>query len=127
MNIGTKKYIFSCPLCNSSYEIGLFRIEYLPEYSVLQCDSCAEQIAVKKHPNKGISFFKKIKIEYKLNSCSCNGRYKFKAPLRCPVCKNKVDIEEIKRQVKWWGTPNGRPGVCMKDCTIIDKSVDADF
>jgi hypothetical protein len=51
----------------------------------------------------------------RLVPCHCGGKFSVKALHRCPVCNAEIAMDEIKRQINWWGWRGGRPGVIMRD------------
>jgi hypothetical protein len=48
--------------------------------------------------NQGLSA-----IEKALKPCECGGKFKYKAPHRCPKCNCEIKLTEIAKQIKWSG------------------------
>ncbi len=118
--MGVGKNQFFCHECESSYPIEIYRIEYTDECFVLNCNQCALTLVIigddwdaKLDPNKSKKIGFEKYTEESLKPCRCGGVYRFSAPHRCPVCLSAVSIEVIKKQIDWWGTEDGIPGVVM--------------
>jgi hypothetical protein len=105
-------------------------------YAELHCEKCptvmlvdtysevADQVGAeiygKSGPKSKKEAFSKLeslflRLAELIGQCHCGGTFSYHAPYRCPVCGNGITLEEIKQQINWWGSPDGRPGVVMTD------------
>jgi len=93
----------NCPKCNQTFRVKQ-KYPYHQGFGnvgFLYCDSCPTLVVFSSfdpsytdmvgqvHPCM-LSSFKKRRVERKLNSCSCGGRFRFKAVPRCPLCKEPI-------------------------------------
>ena len=125
-----KKHKFTCPSCSKTYEIKTYNTG-TNDVMELFCDYCGATLNLDLYDRRVLELDKKYReyskeyfaeIESILNPCECGGRFRFDAPPRCKFCRAVVDLEEIKRQINWWGSKDGRPGLIMSRSAPASKA-----
>jgi hypothetical protein len=130
-----KRHPFKCPNCSSNYDIWTYHIGF-SDVNEHRCDGCPTVMMVDIYspvalqvrreifgeggPKNKDEAFSKLdealsRLSERVGPCHCGGKFSHKALHRCPQCNAEITMDEIKRQIKWWGSADGRPGVVTKD------------
>lgn len=122
------EFKFECPNCSSNICLEIYSLG-MADGLELRCDRCARTLLLSVY-SKYLDFFYasygghicdefKRNLENRLEPCSCGGVFRVDAPYRCPRCEAEIPLEEIKRQIRWWGSKDGRPGVVLNG--LVDE------
>jgi len=107
---------FTCPVCDEEYIIQIYS-GGMGDADPMWCVDCSATVIFDVHD---------VLLGRKKNLvCECGGKLSRIAPLRCPKCNSIVDISEIKKQINWWGSEDGRPGVIMGKQLDPKKHIDS--
>lgn len=130
---------FTCPHCRATYTLHTYSIG-MSELIEMRCSSCPAVVGVNVYSAGPLhpwhlriltsmpfvfllpllqfmgfklnpytdSFYKRL--SRKLSPCECGGTFRHDVPHRCPHCLKALPMNEIKRQINWWGTADGVPG-----------------
>ena len=114
---------FRCPHCGDRYRITTFHLGY-SQVVDMRCNRCSATVLVDIYSRHASRLHRENGGNYTpgyfraltecLAPCACGGRFVYDAPFRCRRCNAEVSLAEIKRQINWWGSPDGRPGILMK-------------
>lgn len=99
------KYSIACPACAGTFGIWTYSIGMadITEYRCERCPNTATFIAPYDRPLSRVV----------LPSCRCGGQFRQESLHRCPLCNAELTIDQIKAQINWWGSEDGRPGVSI--------------
>jgi len=122
-----KKFHFICPSCNRRYFINIYSGDFADLYE-MRCTKCSRTLLINQASDDfskvfgrfGKNYTKEFDTELSQNltECPCGGRFSAYASYRCPHCNFSIHIDEIKKQIKWWGSDDGIPGVIMGERMI---------
>ncbi|GMR07423.1 MAG: hypothetical protein BMS9Abin26_0426 [Gammaproteobacteria bacterium] len=99
-----KPFDFKCPSCERKHIIQIYS-GGMSDADSMRCTNCDATVIFDLYD---VALGGKKKLV-----CECGGKLSRIAPLRCPKCNNIVDISAIKKQINWWGSKEGSPGVIM--------------
>ena len=102
-----------CPGCERHFSVWTFSLG-MSDLAQFQCTGCPIVLATE------LPYDRRIGEIYDRLSCECGGEFRRHAPFRCPRCNAPFSMEQLKAQIKWRGTSDGRPGVCITKC--IDEN-----
>ncbi len=116
------KFAFTCPSCNKRYPIIIYNADFADLYE-MRCSKCARTLLLNMAQNCFSRVFTQCGqifnehfdtlLAQAIKKCICGGEFSAYAPYRCPICNETVSMDEIKRQIRWWGSKEGMPGVIM--------------
>lgn len=84
-----------CSNCGGTYEARIFSVG-MSDAEVWRCESCGSTAF--------FNLYDSMLGKQRKYVCPCGGKLTEEARCRCPNCNKEVDMEDIKKQVKWWGT-----------------------
>lgn len=137
-----RRHHFICQSCSSNYDIWTYNIGMSDVDAEFCCEKCPTVMIVDVYSpvsfqvrkaifgetgpkNKEEAFSKqeayRLRLSQLVGPCHCGGNFSHKTLHRCPVCGNGITMDEIKRQINWWGSSDGRPGVVITDCMDQDR------
>ena len=98
-----------CPSCEQQFRIWTFSIG-MSDLVQFQCSNCPTVLAIEP------SYAHVTHNRYAGFRCECGGEFRMDAPFHCPHCNAAFSMDQLKAQINWWGTPDGKPGVCITKC-----------
>ena len=109
------KHRLKCRSCHGLFDMWTYSLGMsdLVEY---RCSSCPDTLAFQPPYDRPLS-------KVQLPRCPCGGTYSREASHRCPLCNAEFPMAEIKAQIRWWGTPDGMPGVTMRTMRGLEGEV----
>lgn len=137
-----RKHHFKCPSCTSEYDIWTYNIGMSDVDAELPCEKCptimiidiycplsfqvSKEIFGEGGPkNREEAFSKReayfSRLSQLVGPCHCGGNFSHRAKYHCPKCGGDISMDEIKRQINWWGSDDGRPGLVITDSMNQDK------
>jgi len=137
-----RRHDFRCPGCTNKCSIWTYNIGMSDIDAELHCEKCptvmlvdiysavADQVRTEIYGKLGPktkeeSYSKResyfVRMTELVGRCHCGGSFSHRALHRCPICGDGITLEEIKRQINWWGSQDGRPGVVMTDYMNQDR------
>lgn len=107
------KHSIVCPACTRTFSIWTYSIG-MADITEYRCDRCPNTAAFTAPYNRPLS-------GVVLPPCSCGGQFRQESLHRCPLCNAELTIDQIKAQINWWGSADGRPGVSIGVVHNLDE------
>jgi hypothetical protein len=98
-----------CPHCRVKFGIWTFSAG-MSDLASLPCSNCPIVLLMEPPYDRAMP---KVFADFR---CECGGEYRLHSSYHCPNCNGQFSMDEVKRQINWWGAPEGAPGVCVTKC-----------
>ena len=98
-----------CPSCERHFPIWTYSLG-MSDLVQFQCTNCPIILATE------LPYDRVIGERYDELLCECGGEFRRHAPFHCPHCNAAFSLDQLKAQIDWRGTPDGKPGVCITKC-----------